>query len=208
MKTRATTAIQLKKRRMVFAYLEQERERIAKVLHEDIAQLIAADALSSTKTVASRPHLRDAIVQLRRLAYTVGAPLLPRFGLSATLEELAVRVVSRENLKLSVPLTIDEEDILLRTAIFRIAQEIMGLQVVQEHQRIEIKIERKKSLLKLKICVCFADLKKEDLASVDSQINLKLEPLLYLLDGSLLLYEEPTCFSFIASLPVRKEVGI
>ncbi len=122
---------------------DEERRRIARGLHDDLIQSLAAIKLhlapARDKLGEEQHHeicsIVDAtIAQTRTLAYSVRPPLLDDLGLLPSLQRLAEAVGDESGLKVHVLSELDDRlDIAVESLLFHVAQE--GLQNVVRHAR-------------------------------------------------------------------------
>jgi len=132
----------------LLALQDEERRRIARDLHDGLAQHLMAASLNlaqlSKSTRATRAK-RDKIVaetreivgscarQIRSLSYLLHPPILDELGLASAIEEYAEGFSQRTGIELDVDLQADigrlpQE---VETALFRIVQESLGN--IQKH---------------------------------------------------------------------------
>lgn len=120
---------------------EQERIRIAHLLHDDFGQSLAAFKMSCLWIVSQWPgappevverlttsseQLNESIVGLRKLA-TELRPGILEFGLTAAIEWLAAETQSCEKIECKVEAGEEEQDVTaaVATAVFRVTQEAL-----------------------------------------------------------------------------------
>ncbi|MGV3684651.1 MAG: ATP-binding protein [Daejeonella sp.] len=137
---------------------ENERRRISSSLHDSVSQLLYGvkmqlDQLEKTMQASGiktiRKLLDQAINETRNISFELAPSILTDFGLSATLEELAKRLSSRD-LKIKVQINgyLKRMDILLETNIYRIIQELVNNSMKHsEASQITVEITRSKYIL-------------------------------------------------------------
>ena len=140
------------------AILEEEAKRIAHVLHDEAAQLLAAvylelaelqrdaPASEAVRTRAARitAHLDQVRAQLRRLSHELRPPILDNLGLLPALEFLADGYRKRTGLHITVagvlPGRLPAE---VETTFYRVVQEALANVSRHAHaQHVEIRIRR------------------------------------------------------------------
>jgi PAS domain S-box-containing protein len=146
---------------------EQERQGIARELHEELGQTFAGLKLeldklqgmlpAETRALAQRLSsvVDDTLVSVRRFTAILRPPMLDDLGLESALEWLLVKVCKRAGLawsfpRSSRPLSLDWET---RIAFFRIAQE--GLNHIIRHaqaSRVEVTLQEDGDWIVMGIC--------------------------------------------------------
>ncbi|RCV90194.1 cache domain-containing protein [Billgrantia montanilacus] len=154
-----------------FSFLEKERRRISRELHDGINQLLVSarfkleridDALgrgdhvdTSSSLAATDRILETAIQDLRRLAYDLRPSVLDDLGLVAALESLCSDLVERRRLQIHFESNIDSRQCqpVLATALYRITQE--SLHNIEKHadgaRQVKVKLVRRRSWVYLEI---------------------------------------------------------
>lgn len=125
--------------RRLNAILEEEAKRIAHVLHDEAAQLLATAylELAEVQREATPPvrvhaerlstHLDQVREQLRRLSHELRPPILDRLGLMPALEFLADGFHKRASIDISVQGTVDQRfPPHVETALYRVVQEALN----------------------------------------------------------------------------------
>ncbi len=120
---------------------DEERRRIARGLHDELIQSLAAiklhlapvrDELGEERCREIYSIIDDAIAQTRTLAYSVRPPLLDDLGLQPSLERLAQVVGDESGLEVQIQTELDDRlDTPIESLLFHVAQE--GLQNVVRH---------------------------------------------------------------------------
>lgn len=108
---------------------DEERRRIARELHDDLGQQLAALKMELNKLTAAGPAndlLDSAVASVRNLSYLLHPPLLDETGLRAALHWYVDGMIKRSNIQITVTVTPPifarlPKDI--ETTIFRIVQE-------------------------------------------------------------------------------------
>jgi two-component system NarL family sensor kinase len=154
-----------------FSFLEKERRRISRELHDGINQLLVSarfkleridDALgrgdhldASSSLAAADRILETGIQDLRRLAYDLRPSVLDDLGLVAALESLCSGLVERKPLQLHFESNIDSRECqpVLATALYRITQE--SLHNIEKHagevRLVRVKVLRRRGWVYLEI---------------------------------------------------------
>ncbi|MCE9665518.1 cache domain-containing protein [Halomonas sp. M5N1S17] len=154
-----------------FSFLEKERRRISRELHDGINQLLVSarfkleridDALgrgdhvdASSSLAATDRILETAIQDLRRLAYDLRPSVLDDLGLVAALESLCSDLVERKPVRIHFESNIDSRQCqpVLATALYRITQE--SLHNIEKHaggaRQVKVKLVRRRSWVYLEI---------------------------------------------------------
>lgn len=154
-----------------FSFLEKERRRISRELHDGINQLLVSarfkleridDALgrgdhvdASSALAATDRILETGIHDLRRLAYDLRPSVLDDLGLVAALESLCSDLVERKTVRIHFESNIDSGECqpVLATALYRITQE--SLHNIEKHageaRQIRVKVLRRRSWVYLEI---------------------------------------------------------
>jgi signal transduction histidine kinase len=144
---------------------EQERLEIARQLHEQAAQAMAAsllvvgrlerdivDDLAQAQLERARHSVRECIAELRQLAGTLRSPVLQEFGLLAALERLCERERSERNREVMLlPEALPEQlPADTETLAYRVTEEMLaaldgpltlGVGMAADGERLQIKIE-------------------------------------------------------------------
>ncbi|MCG6658015.1 histidine kinase [Halomonas campisalis] len=154
-----------------FSFLEKERRRISRELHDGINQLLVSarfklervdDALgrgdhldASSSLAATDRILETGIQDLRRLAYDLRPSMLDDLGLVAALESLCSGLVERKPVQIQFESNIDSRQCqpVLATALYRITQE--SLHNIEKHagrvHQVRVKVRRRRSWVYLEI---------------------------------------------------------
>nr|WP_228579568.1 cache domain-containing protein [Halomonas sp.] len=154
-----------------FSFLEKERRRISRELHDGINQLLVSarfkleridDALgrgdhvdASSALAATDRILETGIHDLRRLAYDLRPSVLDDLGLVAALESLCSDLVERKTVRIHFESNIDSGECqpVLATALYRITQE--SLHNIEKHageaRQIRVKVLRRRSWVYLEL---------------------------------------------------------
>ncbi len=114
---------------------DEERRRIARTLHDDLIQTLAAIKLRLTpqkERLGSEAYgevcgiVDQSIEQTRRLAYSVRPPLLDDLGLLPSLERLAESVAAEHGIAVDTDLRLaDRPHVSIESLLFFVAQEAM-----------------------------------------------------------------------------------
>jgi len=139
--------------------LEEEARRIAHVLHDEAAQLLATAYLELAEVQRQAPtsvrvhadrlsaHLDLVREQLRRLSHELRPPILDRLGLMPALEFLADGFRKRAGLDVSVQGVAEERyPPLVETALYRVVQEALNnvtRHAHAQHASISLWLERR-----------------------------------------------------------------
>jgi PAS domain S-box-containing protein len=146
---------------------ERERKRIAAVLHDDIAQTLAAvkmqlsvlNAKSDGYACASdmfkvQGLLHEAILETRALMNEVGNPLLFDLGVAAACESLANRLMSRH----PIAITFDIRDALMdltpdmKVILFQVIRELLNNVVKHSKARnADVRIDRENGFIRARV---------------------------------------------------------
>jgi PAS domain S-box-containing protein len=120
---------------------ERERKRVAGVLHDDIAQILAAarmrlDLLQSTPSDQKdkqtlqevKSFLVQSIQETRALMNDLGNPVLFDLGLKAACEALAKRLMERHPVRISceIPDAYKDLDPDVKTIVFQVVRELLN----------------------------------------------------------------------------------
>lgn len=136
---------------------DEERRRIARNLHDDIGQQLAALKMTLTKD-ANRETveiLNSAISAIRNLSYLLHPPLLDETGLRSALHWLVDGMKTRSNIEITLsfqPTDFPRLPIDLETAIFRIVQESL-MNIYRHAQSRTARIEIRKQSEWVVVCV-------------------------------------------------------
>nr|WP_277345585.1 cache domain-containing protein [Halomonas bachuensis] len=154
-----------------FSFLEKERRRISRELHDGINQLLVSarfkleridDALdrgdhidASSALAATDRILETGIQDLRRLACDLRPSVLDDLGLVAALESLCSGLAERKPVRIHFESNIDSRHCqpVLATALYRITQE--SLHNIEKHaggaHRVVVKVLRRRNWVYLEI---------------------------------------------------------
>ncbi|MBZ0329797.1 cache domain-containing protein [Halomonas sp. ANAO-440] len=154
-----------------FSFLEKERRRISRELHDGINQLLVSarfklervdDALGrgdhldvSSSLAATDRILETGIQDLRRLAYDLRPSVLDDLGLVSALESLCSDLVERKPVQIQFESNIDSRQCqpVLATALYRITQE--SLHNIEKHaglaRQVKVRVLRRRSWVYLEI---------------------------------------------------------
>jgi PAS domain S-box-containing protein len=146
---------------------ERERKRIATVLHDDIAQTLAAvkmqlsilQAKPDSDTCANdmikvQGLLHEAILETRALMNEVGNPLLFDLGVAAACESLANRLMARHPIAITFDIHDALEDLTSDTKVilFQVIRELLNNVVKHSKARnANVRIERDNGFIRAKI---------------------------------------------------------
>lgn len=141
---------------------DEERRRIARTLHDDLIQTLAAIKLRLTpqkdrlgpEAYGEVCSIIDrSIEQTRSLAYSVRPPLLDDLGLVPSLERLAESVAAESGLRIDVETDLpDRPDVGIESLLFFVAQEAM--QNVVRHagaDRVRLELHANRGQLRLTV---------------------------------------------------------
>ena len=141
---------------------DEERRRIARTLHDDLIQTLAAIKLRLTpqkdrlgpEAYGEVCDIIDrSILQTRSLAYSVRPPLLDDLGLVPSLERLAESVAAEHDIAVEVEADLPcRPDVAIESLLFFVAQEAM--QNVIRHanaDRVTIELHAERAALRLAI---------------------------------------------------------
>ena len=154
-----------------FSFLEKERRRISRELHDGINQLLVSarfklervddalgrgDHLDASSSLAATDRILDTGIQdLRRLAYDLRPSVLDDLGLVAALESLCSGLVERKPVQIQFESNIDSRQCqpVLATALYRITQE--SLHNIEKHagmaRQVKVRVLRRRSWVYLEI---------------------------------------------------------
>ncbi len=154
-----------------FSFLEKERRRISRELHDGINQLLVSarfkleridDALgrgdhvdASSALAATDRILETGIQDLRRLAYGLRPSVLDDLGLVAAMESLCSDLVERKPIRIHFESNLDSGECqpVLATALYRITQE--SLHNVEKHagnvRQVRVRLRRRRGWVYLEI---------------------------------------------------------
>ncbi|MGR4069558.1 cache domain-containing protein [Halomonas sp. LR3S48] len=154
-----------------FGFLEKERRRISRELHDGINQLLVSarfklervdDALgrgdhvdASAALAATDRILETGIQDLRRLACDLRPSVLDDLGLVAALESLCSGLAERKPVQIHFESNVDSRQCqpVLATALYRITQE--SLHNIEKHagmaRRVKVKVQRRRGWVYLEI---------------------------------------------------------
>jgi hypothetical protein len=111
----------------VFDSMELEKEKIAVILQEDIAQLVAIAKLRLVGSPEVALYLKEAVTKLASLAFEIKPQVLEDFGLLSALQELLNKRLSIHQYKIVLSSQIIEQlHPTIRVAIFRLVQLILN----------------------------------------------------------------------------------
>jgi PAS domain S-box-containing protein len=146
---------------------ERERKRIATVLHDDIAQTLAAvkmqlsilQAKPDSDTCANdmikvQGLLHEAILETRALMNEVGNPLLFDLGVAAACESLANRLMARHPIAITFDIHDALEDLTsdMKVILFQVIRELLNNVVKHSKARnANVRIERDNGFIRAKI---------------------------------------------------------
>jgi PAS domain S-box-containing protein len=110
---------------------DEERRRLARELHDDLGQHLAALKMSMPKTAGTEDSLQslnEAIAKVRNLSYLLHPPLLDETGLQSALHWFIEGLTKRSGIQISMTISPQifprlEKDV--ETTIFRIVQECL-----------------------------------------------------------------------------------
>ncbi len=167
-RNRAREALQMFSRRLIEAQ-EEERQRIARELHDQIGQVLTAVSInlhavqSICDTPEASPYIRDTIGvideafrQVRDLSVDLRPPLLDDIGLVTALRWYVERQSQRSGIRVDVRSNLRDQNERfsreLETACFRIAQEALTNVVRHAHaKRVLLRLKRTRTELCLVI---------------------------------------------------------
>jgi two-component system, NarL family, sensor kinase len=120
-----------------FTYLDEERERIAADLHDDLGASLSAiklwlqrlknlDKESASVISFSQLHLDEAMQKLRNTSFNLMPGVLQREGLNEALKDLIDLMIYPTSIKVDYHCEIDHFDKRKSLHIYRIAQEILN----------------------------------------------------------------------------------
>lgn len=154
-----------------FSFLEKERRRISRELHDGINQLLVSarfklervddalgrgDHLDATSSLATTDRILETGIQdLRRLAYDLRPSVLDDLGLIAALESLCSGLAERKPVQIHFESNIDSQECqpMLATALYRITQE--SLHNIEKHasraSQVQVKVRRRRNWVYLEI---------------------------------------------------------
>jgi len=146
---------------------ERERKRIATVLHDDIAQTLAAVKMqlsilqakqggdaSANDMVKVQGLLHEAILETRALMNEVGNPLLFDLGVAAACESLANRLMARHPIAITFDIHDALEDLTpdMKVILFQVIRELLNNVVKHSKARnANVRIERDNGFIRAKI---------------------------------------------------------
>jgi PAS domain S-box-containing protein len=153
---RAEEALRGYSRRLIEAQ-EEERQRIARELHDQIGQVLTAVQLNLhtvqrlCNTTEASAHVEDgirvldeALDQIRDLSFELRPSLLDDLGLAAALRWYADRYAQRTGVRCEIQTDLPHQDVRfareLETACFRIAQEALT-NVARHSQAVKVSIQ-------------------------------------------------------------------
>ncbi|MGQ9589295.1 MAG: sensor histidine kinase [Planctomycetota bacterium] len=168
----------------LLTYLESERQRIGRELHDDTSQILAAALLAlgvaerhlgsepgSTRQAlgSARELIERALDQLKVVIYDLRPAMLDELGLAATLRWYLKARVERPGLEVATQFDVGPErlPIELETALYRVAQEALANAVRHSGaRRVEVYLEVKPGYAALRV---FDDGRGFDLARARGQ---------------------------------------
>lgn len=153
----------------LLTYIESERQRIGRELHDDTSQILAAALLAlgvaerhlSGDAAPARGHLESArdlieraLDQLKVVIYDLRPAMLDELGLAAALRWYVKARVERPGLEVSTQFDVrpDRLPIELETALYRVAQEALANAVQHSGaRRVEVHLEVKLGYAALRV---------------------------------------------------------
>ncbi|WP_345954941.1 hypothetical protein [Mucilaginibacter sp. PAMB04168] len=175
-------------RKSVFRHWEAERKRMADVLQEDIAQLVAIAKikLSESNAVDVDNCLAMALKQLNRLSFEMKPQILEHFGLAAALQELIAHNVSAAADYSITHVTELPEDMdpLMEAAIFRLIQDVLGNLLSLKLRALNFEINREDECIAIKSLITVDSFNGEASSRLTEQALTKnIVHIMYLFDA-------------------------
>jgi signal transduction histidine kinase len=168
----------------VFTSMEMERSKIAVILQEDIAQLVAIANIKLVKSPEITLYLKEAIAKLTSLAFEIKPQILENFGLHFALTELLDRRLGCKNYKqLIAPHLIDALHPTIRIVVFRLIQNILNSPYRSVIGKFVLQAELLADYLSMKVTFdigFYSDALEKELLI---ELNLAIAPIIYLFNG-------------------------
>lgn len=137
---------------------DEERRRLARELHDDLGQLLAAIKMSIPNSGANQHSLQmtdTAIATVRNLSYLLHPPLLDESGLRAALHWFVDGLAKRSGISISLtirPLIFPRLAKDLEVAVFRIVQEsLTNVYRHAESESVRVEIDKQSEWLSVRV---------------------------------------------------------
>lgn len=172
-------------KQQIFDYFEAERERIAEVLLEDIAQLVfAAKIKANTPGQNPQEYLSLVLEKVRDLAYELQPRDLDQIGISSAIDRLINNRLSKKLHIMQSKPPITGIDNLAQVAIYRLIQIAINWADTNSIEKFEYFVSKKDYDIVITFLVRYKVIEDQS-KTISKHILIKsLKPILYLFSGT------------------------